>query len=239
MSKESHLTPSGPSPHNSRSSSKSAYASSGRAAKKAVESSSTRNDRLIGHEVSDANNEAVSSQPISAQPVRKQSKLFEFFRSFKTSPKVKSLQSSQLKESIDRLSTSGTPATLHRISTASTQHTVDIKYEPSGTVKIEHRFSGWAVKSPSSEVQPSTLSAEPRVDVFLQNFNKPAIVIPLPEFGARIDATPQLSLCIGLLLKDSDALGHKEDPSLQCISFGTADQLVWLKNMKQNPFEQE
>ncbi|KAK3842106.1 MAG: hypothetical protein J3R72DRAFT_475012, partial [Linnemannia gamsii] len=207
-SMESHLTPSGPSPHNSRSGTKSDFASSGRAAKKAVKSSSTRNDRFIGHEVSDANNE-----PFSSQPVRKQSKFLGFFRSFNLGLKDKSLPSSKPKESVDRLSTSGTPATPHRISTASTQYTADIKYEASGTVNIEHKFSGRVVKTPSSDVQPSTLSAEPRVDVFLQNFNKPAIVIPLPEFGARIDATPQLALCIGLLLKDSDALGHKEDPS--------------------------
>ncbi|KAF8948175.1 hypothetical protein BGZ47_006138 [Haplosporangium gracile] len=234
MSKESHPTPSGPSPHNSRSGPNSALVSRDRAANKAVESSSSRPDRFISHEVSDADNEVVSSQP-----VRKQSKFFGFFRSSNSSPKVKVLPSSKPKESVNRLSTSSTPATPHRISTASTQYTADIENEASGTVKIEHAFSGTAVKSPSSDVQPSTLPAEPRLDVFLQNFNKPAIVIPLPEFGARIDATPQLALCIGLLLKDSDALGHKEDLSLQYMSFGTADQLAWLKNTKQDPTEQE
>ncbi|KAG0069437.1 hypothetical protein BGZ90_000202 [Linnemannia elongata] len=234
MSKESHLAPLSPSPHNNRSGTNSAFAGSGGAAKKAAESSSTRNDRLVGHEVGEADNEAVSSQP-----VLKQSKFFGFFRSSSSSPKVKSPPSSKPKDSVDRLLTSGTPATPNRISNTSTQYTADIENEPFGTVKIGHEFSGPAVKGPSSDVQPSTLPTEPRLDVFLQNFNKPAIVIPLPEFGARIDATPQLALCIGLLLKDSDALGHKEDPSLQYISFGTADQLVWLKNTKQDPIEQE
>ncbi|KAK5799049.1 hypothetical protein F5H01DRAFT_326854 [Linnemannia elongata] len=179
MSKESHLAPLGLSPHNNRSGTNSAFAGSGGAAKKAVESSSTRNDRLVGHEVGDADSEAVSSQP-----VLKQSKFFGFFRSSSSSPKVKSPPSSKPKDSVDRLLTSGTPATPNRISNSSTQYIANIENEPFGTVKIEHEFSGTAVKGPSSDVQPSTLLTEPRLGVFLQNFNKPAIVIPLPEFGA-------------------------------------------------------
>ncbi|OAQ31471.1 hypothetical protein K457DRAFT_124113 [Linnemannia elongata AG-77] len=66
-SKESHLAPLGPSPHNNRSGTNSAFAGSGGAAKKAVELSSTRNDRVIGHEVGDADNEAASSQPFEPQ----------------------------------------------------------------------------------------------------------------------------------------------------------------------------
>ncbi|KAK3815578.1 MAG: WD40-repeat-containing domain protein [Linnemannia elongata] len=150
----------------------------------------------------------------SSQHVRKLDKVLNFFRSSSARSKVKQTQSSK--------------ATLHHPSTVSTEHSVD----------IDHAVSTAKVKSPASNAQPSALSAVPRLDVFPQNINPPVILITLPNFGARIDTTPQLALCIGLLPKVGDSINQQEVLS-QVLSSDTTAQAAWINAMKQDPVEQQ
>ena len=150
----------------------------------------------------------------SFKNVRKRDKIFNFFRSSSSESKVKQSQS--------------TKATLHHLSTASAEYSVD----------FGHAISTAEVKSPASNAQPSALSAMPRLDVFPQNISPPVVHITLPNVGARIDTTPQLALCIGLLPKVGDPINQQEGLS-QVLSSGTAAQLACINSMKQDPVEQE
>ncbi|KAG9072005.1 hypothetical protein KI688_006224 [Linnemannia hyalina] len=165
---------------------------------------------------------------------RKRDKIFNFFRSSRSGSKVKQSQS--------------TKATLPHLSTVSAEYSADIDHKISSTANtedavssssgIEHAVSTTAVKSPVSYVQPSTLPVEPHVAVFSQNVSPPMVLITLPEFGSRINTTPQLSLCIGLLPKGNDPIQQEENSS-QVLSSDTAAELAWIKSMKQDPVEQE
>jgi hypothetical protein len=70
--------------------------------------------------------------------------------------------------------------------------------------------------------------------------------ITLPKFGARIETTPQLALCIDLLSMAGDTVDQpvdqqhdqQHDPS-QDMSPDNAAHLNWIKAMKQNPVEHE
>ncbi|KAG9070332.1 hypothetical protein KI688_009669 [Linnemannia hyalina] len=112
------------------------------------------------------------------------------------------------------------------------------RHKLSNNIDIDLAVSISEVKSPASSAQPSALPAMPRLDVFSQNIKPPAIFITLPEFGSRIDTTPQLALCIALLPKVSDLTNQQEDLS-QILSSGITAQRAWINYMKQDPIEQE
>ncbi|KAG0058790.1 hypothetical protein BGZ90_004772, partial [Linnemannia elongata] len=153
---------------------------------------------------------------VSSQHVRKRNKIFHLSRSSSSEPKVKKSQT--------------TEATFHHLSTVSTEYGGDIEYEISGTTNTKHAVSSVEIKSPPSNDQPSaplTNQCQPPVDL-----------ITLPAFGSRVDATPQLALCIGLLTNGSELI-NQEEHSSQDLSSGTAAQLAWIKSMKQDPVEQE
>ncbi|KAF9544040.1 hypothetical protein EC957_012425 [Mortierella hygrophila] len=266
MSKETHSTSQGLPPHDdqptptlhfttSQSTTNSAFASIGRAADKAVRPSSTTNDRSIGHGfaaivvtgnlvpsdlASGDANDGDDNKPVSSQRVRKRDKLFGFFRSSTPNPRDKQLQSP--KTSVSQLSTTSTEAGLHHLSTVNTQYSGDIEYEVkiSGTANIEHADAVPTadVKSLASKAEPSALSAIPRLDVFPQNINPPVVPIALPNFGSRIDTTPQLALCLGLLSNSVDTVDQQEGP-LQVLLSSTPSHLAWIHAMKQDPIEQE
>ncbi|KAG9070430.1 hypothetical protein KI688_007966 [Linnemannia hyalina] len=165
---------------------------------------------------------------ISSQRIRKRDKFFAFFRSSSHERKAKNTDSTSPKSSIKGASVASTEVSAHRLSIVSTPESVD----------IEQAVSTTAVKSTPSIVHPSTLLTKPRLDVFSQNVNAPAVRIPLPAFGARIDTTPQLALCIGLLSKVHDAVDQQQDPS-QDLSSDTVARLAWVKVMRQDPTERE
>ncbi|KAG9063574.1 hypothetical protein KI688_004459 [Linnemannia hyalina] len=150
----------------------------------------------------------------SSQRVRKLDKIFNLFRPSSSESKAKQSHN--------------TKATPHHPSTVSAEYNVD----------INHAVSTAEVKSTTSNDHPSALSAIPRLDVFPQNISPPTVPITLPNFGARIDTTPQLALCIGLLPKIGDPINQQEDLS-QVLSSGTSAQLAWTNSMKQDPVEQE
>ncbi|KAG9061300.1 hypothetical protein KI688_007638 [Linnemannia hyalina] len=168
-----------------------------------------------------------NNNSVSSQRIRKQDKIFAFFRSSSQEHKAKNTGSTSPK-SIKGASATSAEMSVHHFSTVSTPESVD----------IEQAVSTTAVKSTPSIVHPSTLLTKPRLDVFSQNVNAPAVRIPLPAFGARIDTTPQLALCIGLLSKVHDAVGQRKDPS-QDLPSDTAARLAWVKAMKQDPTERE
>ncbi|KAF9271772.1 hypothetical protein BGZ88_005639, partial [Linnemannia elongata] len=156
--------------------------------------------------------------------VRKRDRIFNFFKSSSSESKARQSQS--------------TKGTLLNLSTDTAQYNDDIEHEFSGVANPEHAVSTTEVKSPISNVQSSALPTKPCMTVFSQNVNPPVVLINLPEFGSRVDATPQLALCIGLLLKGCDLINQEEHPS-QLLSSGNAAKLAWIKSMKQDLVEQE
>ncbi|KAG0068020.1 hypothetical protein BGZ89_005340 [Linnemannia elongata] len=169
------------------------------------------------------------SKSASSHHVRKGDKIFNFFRSTSSKPEVKQCRS--------------TNATLHHLSTVSTQYSSNIEHKDSGTANTEHtvssivdigHVSSTEVKSPVANVQ-SSLPAVPRLNIFLKNMGPPVSLVSLPEIGSRIETTPQLSLCLGLLLNGVDTIDQQEDPSHALWSA----QRAWLDAMKQHPVEQE
>ncbi|KAG9070331.1 hypothetical protein KI688_009668 [Linnemannia hyalina] len=263
MSKETHPTSLG-SPYNaqstatlrsttSQSSTNSAFTSSDRAGNTTVQPSSTDNDRSIGHGLttilvkgnlvhsdlaSGDTDDGGDNKSVSSQRVRKRDKLFGFFRPSTSTPRDN--QSQSPKTSLDRFSTASTEANLHRLSIISTQYSGDIEYEVevSSSVDIEHTVSISEVKSLASCAQPSALPAITRLDVFPQNINAPVVLIALQDFGSRIDTTPQLALCLGLLPNSVVPIDQQEDP-LQILWSSTPAHLAWLGALKEDPVEQE
>ncbi|KAK3810621.1 MAG: hypothetical protein JOS17DRAFT_780096 [Linnemannia elongata] len=86
-------------------------------------------------------------------------------------------------------------------------------------IDVDDKVFSAIINSPNSNVQQSVLSAKPHLEVFPQNISKPAVRIPLPDVGARIDTTPQLALCISLLPKTHDTVDN-QDEVLQSMSHG-------------------
>ncbi|KAG0074749.1 hypothetical protein BGZ90_010485, partial [Linnemannia elongata] len=168
------------------------------------------------------------NKSVSSQSIRKRDKLFNLFRSSSEDHKAMNTNSTSPKSSVKRVSTVSVEMSNHHLSTDSTPESVDIDYAVATA----------AVKSTLSIVHPSTLQTKPRLDVFSQNVNAPAVRIPLPALGARIDTTPQLALCIGLLAKIHDVVGQPEDPS-HYLSSDIATRLAWVKAMRQDPTERE
>ncbi|KAF9538202.1 hypothetical protein EC957_007098 [Mortierella hygrophila] len=266
MSKEPHQTSPGLPPHDTQSTAalhstvplsitNSAFTSIGRAGNKAVQPSSTGNEWSISHGFSaiavednlvpldlasgDAD-DGVDNKSVSFQHGRKRYKPSNLVQSLSPERKVQHARRSSPTTFVNQPSTASTKATHYSLSTASTQYSGDIEYEVevTGTANTEHTVSITEVKSPASSAQPSTLTIIPRLDVFSQNINPPAILVTLPEFGSRIDTTPQFALCIGLLPKVADPTNQQEDPS-QILSSGTTSQRAWIDSMKQDPIEQE
>ncbi|KAK5822914.1 hypothetical protein F5H01DRAFT_411123 [Linnemannia elongata] len=118
--------------------------------------------------------------------------------------------------------------TLRRLSTDSAEHSVD----------INHAVFTTEVKSLTSNAQPSALPTTPRLNIFPENMSPPVGLITLPEIGSRIDTSPQLALCLDLLLKIGDHDDQQEDPS-QFLLTGTTAQLAWIQSMKQDPIEKK
>ncbi|KAF9279381.1 hypothetical protein BGZ88_012785, partial [Linnemannia elongata] len=261
MSKESHPTSSGLTPCDaqstaasrpttSQSSTNSAFASI-RAINKAVQPYSTAIDRSIDHgfaaiivegtlfpsdQASGNADGDDDSTSVSSLHVRKRAKLLRQLRSSTPKPKYKQLQN--LKTSVNGLSTASSKATLHRFSAANTQNSGDMEHEVSGTDNTNHAVSTAEVKSPASNVQQSDLPASSHVAVFSHNVNPPVVLITLPESVSRINTTPQLALCIGLLPKSDDPISQ-EDHHSRLLPSSTAAQLAWIESMKQDLIEQK
>ena len=205
-----------------------------------------------GHAGHDDDNNSVSSQRI-----RKRDKLYNFFRSSSSERKVKNTDSTSPKSSIKGATTASTKVSVQRLFTINIPESVDNKQAVSTTAvmsppsDVRHSIGSTSgiddidlaeftivVTVPALNILPSTLSTKPRLDVFLQNVSAPAVRIPLPAFGASIDTTPQLALCIGLLSKVHDAVDQQEELS-QDLSSDTAARLAWVKAMRQDPTERE
>ncbi|KAF9273341.1 hypothetical protein BGZ88_003880, partial [Linnemannia elongata] len=171
-----------------------------------------------------------SDKSVPFRHVRRRYRIFNFFRSPSSERKVEKAQSSSPKVAVSRLSTSSTEATLHHLSTVSTQDSGDTEHEVSDNISIEHSdfssietelavsrcfdvehaVSTTEIMNPVSNVQALAVPTKPRVAVFSQNMNPPVVPITLPKFGSRINTTPQLALCIGLLPKGSDPINQEE-----------------------------
>ncbi|KAG0315151.1 hypothetical protein BGZ97_008545 [Linnemannia gamsii] len=164
---------------------------------------------------------------ISSQQIRKRDMFVNMFRSSSPKRKATNSQSTGPKSTIIATSTGAKDSTLH-LPCVSTSASDD----------FEHMASTTAVKSPSSNEQSLALPAKPRLDVFPQNVKASAMNISVPEFGARIETTPQLALCIGLLSKDGDHINQLED-SLPDMSCDTAGVRAWCRAMKQDPTERD
>ncbi|KAG0282449.1 hypothetical protein BGZ96_000467, partial [Linnemannia gamsii] len=165
------------------------------------------------------------NQSVPPQRIRKKNR---FLNMLCWSPSSKSKaanpQSAKSKSAVKGDST----ASGHRLLTGGSPKSVD----------IDHVVSITAVKTTPSDARPPSLLTRPRLDVFPQNVRVPTVRITLPKFGARIETTPQLALCIGLLSKVNDTVDQQDGP-FRDMSPDTAAHLNWIKAMKQDPIEQE
>ncbi|KAF9144377.1 hypothetical protein BG015_000131, partial [Linnemannia schmuckeri] len=256
MTKDSQKTPPGTPPHlnqatatshptTTQSASNTPFSSIGRAAKAAVKPTRTLKSRSVGHGlaaiyIEQGNIASFAKQGESSIPEhdgedksvpssrnRKRDLIPNLVRSLISEPKVK-LQKGSPKADTRRFSTDSTSNSDSRLSSVDTEETVEIEHVASSTV----------IKSRESNVRPSALSTKPRMDVFLQNAKAPDIRISLPKLYARIDSTPQLALCIGLLHSESDTLNQQAAFFSYVTSTDAATQLDWINAMKQEPIEQ-
>ncbi|KAF9899508.1 hypothetical protein EC991_008789, partial [Linnemannia zychae] len=177
----------------------------------------------------------MSTPPLQ---IHKRDKFLNLFRSSSPEPKAKS--DSANSKDIKRTTTAGpnTP-TLHRLSIVSTDASIIDTSAASiqKSIEVENAITSTAVKRPDSSILPSTLQAKSHLDVLLKNVSPPAISVSLPEIRKRIDSTPQLALCIGLLPKDIDTSDLQENPS-QIMSPDTPDRVAWINTVKQDTSEQ-
>ncbi|KAG0271789.1 hypothetical protein BGZ96_005627, partial [Linnemannia gamsii] len=164
------------------------------------------------------------NQSISSQRIRKWDSFTKMFRSSSSKPKATNSQSTSSESTVKDDST----ARGHRISNAGSPESVD----------IDHVVSSTAVKSAPSDARPTSLLTKPRLDVFQQNVRAPTVYTTPPKFGTRIETTPQLALCIGLLSK-ADEIVDEQDDHFQDMSPDAAAHLIWIKAMKQDPTEHE
>ncbi|KAG9061246.1 hypothetical protein KI688_007584 [Linnemannia hyalina] len=188
---------------------------------------------------------------------RKRDRSLAFFRSSSREHKAKNSSATSPKSSIKGASAASTELPAHHLSTVSTPESIGIEQavvetavmsspsdvrhsfgSTSGIDSIDHAESATVVKGPSFNVLPSKSLTKPSLDVFSQNVNAPAVRIPFPTFGARIDTTPQLAMCIGLLSEVHNTIDQQQDPS-QDLSSDTAARLAWVEAMKQDPTERE
>ncbi|KAG0274724.1 hypothetical protein BGZ96_004115, partial [Linnemannia gamsii] len=138
------------------------------------------------------------NQSVSPQRIRKRDRFIKMFRSSSSKPKATSSQSASSK------------STAKDDSTACALHLSPVGSPES--VEIEHVVSSTAVESTPFETRPLSPLTRPRLDVFPQNVRAPTVCITLPTFGARIETTPQLALCIDLLSKASDNVDRQDGP---------------------------
>ncbi|KAG0284717.1 hypothetical protein BGZ96_010942, partial [Linnemannia gamsii] len=131
------------------------------------------------------------NQSVSSQRIRKRDKFLNMFRSTSSNPKATNSHCTSFKSTVNDDSTVSTEGFTHRLSTVGIPQTVN----------IDHVVSSTTVRSTPSDVQLSSSLTRPHLDVFAQNVRAPAVRITLPKFWARIETTPQLALCIGLLSK--------------------------------------
>ncbi|KAG0271070.1 hypothetical protein BGZ96_005984, partial [Linnemannia gamsii] len=168
------------------------------------------------------------NQSISSQRIRKRDMFANMLHSSSSKPQATNSHSTSSKPTINDDSTVSTVESAHRLSTFNNPESVD----------IDHVVSTTAVKcTPSDAHLPSPLT-KPRMNVFAQNVRAPTVRITLPKFGVRIESTPQLALCLGLLSNIGDTIDQNDDP-LQDMSPDTAAHLAWIKAMEQDPTEHE
>ncbi|KAF9901245.1 hypothetical protein EC991_006373 [Linnemannia zychae] len=175
----------------------------------------------------------------SSNHIRKRDKFLGLFRSSGADRKSKS-QSGSAKD-VEQVWTASTDSTqLHRLSTVSTNVSITgtVTESTASSVKIEHVVANMAVKDPAISVEPSPMQAKPRLDVFKQNINPPSVQVSLPEIRTRIDTTPQLALCMGLLNKDNGTT-HQQNDNLEDLQSDTTTQHTWILAVKQDPIEQD
>ncbi|KAF9907950.1 hypothetical protein EC991_010390, partial [Linnemannia zychae] len=151
------------------------------------------------------------------------------FHTSNSTPNVNSLSGSP--KDVTRTTTAGTDASIVGVVTESAQ----------SSVEIEHAVISTAVKDPATNTKSSTPYTKPRLDVFNQNINPPSARVSVPEIRTRIDTTPQLALCIGLLNKYShtvDTVDLQKNPP-QDLNPGSTARLAWIEAVKHDPVEQD
>ncbi|KAG0284182.1 hypothetical protein BGZ96_011461, partial [Linnemannia gamsii] len=168
------------------------------------------------------------NQSVSSQRIRKRDRLFNMFHSSSSKPKATNSQRTSSKSTVSDDPIVSTEESAHQLPTVGSPQIVD----------IDNVVSTTAVKCTPSDAHPPSTPIRPRLDVFSQNVRAPAVRITLPKFGARIDTTPQLALCIGLLSKVGDTVDQQDDP-LQDMSPDTPARLTWIKAMERDPAEHE
>ncbi|KAG0077907.1 hypothetical protein BGZ90_006307 [Linnemannia elongata] len=253
MTKDSQTTPPGTPPQptqetntshprTTKSASNTPFSSIGRAAKAAIKPTRTLKSRSIGHGlaaiyIEQGNIASLAKQGRSSTPEhgtedksvpslrnRKRDIIPNLFRSLIPEPKGK-----------------GSPkADIRRHSTYSTNNS-DLSFfsvDIDETVEIERAVSSTNIKDRDPNVQPPAVSNKPRTDVFSQNVSAPAFRISLPKLYARVNSTPQLALCIGLLHAESDTASQQEDFCWYVKSTDTAAKDDWVNAMKKDPIEQ-
>ncbi|KAG9063935.1 hypothetical protein KI688_004049 [Linnemannia hyalina] len=256
MTKDSQTTPPGTPPQltqatktshprTTQSASNSPFSSIGRAAKAAVKPTRTLKSRSVGHglaaiyieqgNIASLGNQGQSSAPehdaedksIPSPRNRKRDFIPNLIRSLIPEPKGKPQRESP-------------KAHIRRHSTDST-HNSDIPFPSVGTNKtigIERAVASTVIKDWDPNVQPPALSTKPRTDVFSHNVSAPAFRISLPKLYARVNSTPQLALCIGLLRAESDTASTHEAICSYVTSTDTAAQRDWVNAIRQDPTEQ-
>ncbi|KAF9899627.1 hypothetical protein EC991_008536, partial [Linnemannia zychae] len=172
-----------------------------------------------------------------SQHIRKRDKFLNLFRSSSPEPETKSNSASR--NDVKTTTVGSNTSTLHCLSIVSTDTSIidTLAASTQRNIEIENAIISTAVKSPDSSILPSTQQAKSHLDVLLKNVNPPTVSISLPEIRKRIDSTPQLALCIGLLPKDGGASNLQEDPS-QIMSPDAPDRVAWINAVKQDSIEQ-
>ncbi|KAG0319659.1 Transducin (beta)-like 1 X-linked receptor 1 [Linnemannia gamsii] len=95
--------------------------------------------------------------------------------------------------------------------------------------------------APKGAVNTTTAApivTRPRLDIFSTNVAKPAIRTDLPKKQDRLERTPQLVYCTGLLPRDGSSLSPFTEPQDQETIFDET-QRDWLKAMEHDLIEQD
>ncbi|KAF8938212.1 hypothetical protein BGZ47_008674 [Haplosporangium gracile] len=228
-----------------QSASNTAFSSIGRTAKVAIKPTRTLKSRSVGHGlaaiyIEQGNIASFAIQDQSGTPEhdgddksvpsprnRKRDIIPNLIRSLIAEPKVKP-QKGGPKADTRCSSTDSTNNSDHHLSSV----------DAGETVEIERAVSSSVIESRDSNVQPSALSTKPRMDVFLQNANAPTVRASLPKIYARVDSTPQLALCTGLLRSASETPNQQEAFFSYVTSTDATTQLEWTNAMRLEPIEQ-
>ncbi|KAK3810582.1 MAG: hypothetical protein JOS17DRAFT_780060 [Linnemannia elongata] len=254
MTKESQSTPPGTPqptqaiktshPRKAQSASNTPFSSIERAAKEAVKPTRTLKSRSVGHglaaiyieqgKIASLANQGQSSPPehdaedksASSPRNRKRDIIPNLIRSIIPEPKGK-LQEGRPNANIRRHSTDNTNNGDRPFSSVDTDETIEVEFAVSSTV----------IKGRDPNVQLSVLPTRPSTDVFSQNVSAPAFQISLPKLYARVDSTPQLALCLGLLRAESGTGSQQGSFCSNATSTDAASQSDWVNAMKQDPIE--